>query len=97
MWLRSGAIGPRPDVPKKMAIPPYLVPDKNPFAVLVDEAAYRDFVNALQNRDDITHVFLITDSEDAFHDMASGISAPSCIQLYRDYLENFMINKGEIG
>lgn len=97
LWLRSGAIGPRPELPRRMDVPPMLIPDKNYFAVLVDESAYRAFVDELQNRDDITHVFLITDSEEAFHEMASEISAPHIIQLYRDYLENFMINRGELG
>ena len=95
LWLRAGAIGPRPELPKRMDIPSWMIPEKNPFAVLVDETKYAEFVIELEKRSDITHVFLITDSEDAFHEMAEDISAPNVIQLYRDYLENFMINKGD--
>jgi adenine-specific DNA-methyltransferase len=47
------------------------------------------------DRDDITHVFLVTDSEEAFQEMAAQLNTPQVIQLYRDYLENFMINKGD--
>lgn len=71
-----------------------LIPEKNPFAVLIEEANYTDFLDELARRADITHVFLVTDSEDAFHEMAQTIKARYVIQLYRDYLENFMINKG---
>jgi hypothetical protein len=73
-------------------------------------------------RNDLTHVFLVTDSDEAFQEMAQQITAgkscrrsriskhgdekaiqtmerqiniPQVIQLYRDYLENFVINKGE--
>ncbi|MDQ5910583.1 MAG: site-specific DNA-methyltransferase, partial [Pseudomonadota bacterium] len=41
------------------------------------------------------HVYLVTDSEDAFQEMARQLRVPQVIQLYRDYLENFMINKGQ--
>ncbi|HMU33118.1 MAG TPA: DNA methyltransferase [Pyrinomonadaceae bacterium] len=95
LWLRAGAIGPRPELPKRMDIPAWLIPEKNPFAVLVDETKYSEFVIELEKRADLTHVFLITDSEDAFHDMAENVAASNVIQLYRDYLENFMINKGD--
>jgi adenine-specific DNA-methyltransferase len=97
LWLRAGAMGPRPRLPKNMRIPPMLIPELNPFAVLIDEACFPQFAKEIESRSDITHVFLITDSEDAFHEMAENILAPHVIQLYRDYLENFMINKGDIG
>ncbi|MEJ7622611.1 MAG: DNA methyltransferase [Pyrinomonadaceae bacterium] len=97
LWLRAGAIGAVPELPRSMDIPAMLIPDKNPFAVLVDESKYREFLTAIESRNDLTHVFLVTDSEDAFHEMASEIAAPNVIQLYRDYLENFMINRGELG
>ena len=72
-----------------------LIPAANPFAVLVDETHFADFVAAISGRRDLTHLFLITDSEDAFREMAAQLAAPHVIQLYRDYLENFMINRGE--
>lgn len=95
LWLRAGAIGPRPQLPADAREPDMVISEQNRFAVLVDETRFAAFADALSARADITHVFLVTDSEDAFQEMASQVSAPHVFQLYRDYLENFMINKGD--
>jgi adenine-specific DNA-methyltransferase len=95
LWLRAGAIGPRPEMPKNKPISAMILPDHNPFAVLVDETHFAEFLTALEAKESVTHVFLVTDSEEAFQEMASQLSAPHVVQLYRDYLENFTINKGE--
>jgi len=94
LWLRAGAIGPRTELPKNEVIPPIMLPKKNPFAVLVDENRFGDFLSALEDKKEITHVFLVTDSEEAFQEMAAQLSVPNVVQLYRDYLENFVINRG---
>lgn len=96
LWLRAGAVGPRPKLTEDDSIPAMLLPAKNPFAVLEDETRFADFQAEVAVRDDLTHVFLITDSEEAFQEMAAQLTAPHVIQLYRDYLENFAINRGEI-
>lgn len=96
VWLRAGAIGPRPELPEDDSIPAMLLPAHNPFAVLVDETRFADLRDALAEHHGLTHIFLMTDSEDAFHEMAAQLTAPNIIQLYRDYLENFAINRGEI-
>jgi len=95
LWLRAGAIGPRPELPRNKAIPAMLIPEHNPFAVLVDETRFADFAAELEGREDLTHAYLVTDSEEAFQEMAGQLKVPNVIQLYRDYLENFVINKGE--
>ena len=95
LWLRAGAVGAQPELPADAPIPALLIPDANPFAVLVDETRFADFLEVVSGRSDITHLFLVTDSEDAFREMAEQLAAPHVIQLYRDYLENFMINRGE--
>ena len=92
LWLRAGAIGPRPTLAKNIPIPSMVVPDHSPFAVLVKETQFADFVGKIENRDDITHVFLVTDSGESFQEMAVQLSVPNVIQLYHDYLENFAIN-----
>ena len=94
LWLRSGAIGPRPELPDNEPIPPIVLPEKSPFAVLVDETQFADFLVALEAKDGVTHVYLVTDSEEGFQEMAERIKAPYVIQLYKDYIENFVINKG---
>jgi adenine-specific DNA-methyltransferase len=95
LWLRAGAIGPRPELPKNTPIPAMVFPERNPFAVLVDETRFADFAAQLEGRDGLTHIYLVTDSEEAFQEMAGHLKSPNVIQLYRDYLENFVINKGE--
>jgi adenine-specific DNA-methyltransferase len=95
LWLRAGAIGPRPELPKNKPIPLMMLPEHNPFAILVDETRFADFLEALRGREGITHIYLVTDSEEAFQDMASQLSVSNVVQLYRDYLENFVINRGE--
>ena len=93
LWLRAGAIGPRPDLPKNKSIPAMVIPQHSPFAVLVDETKFADFAAELEGRGDLTHAFLVTDSEEAFQEMAGQLNVPNVIQLYRDFLENFVINK----
>lgn len=95
LWLRAGAIGPRPEIPKNKPIPPMLLPKHSPFAVLVDETRFADFAAELEQHESLTHVYLTTDSEEAFQEMAAQLNVPNVIQLYRDYLENFVINTGE--
>ena len=93
LWLWAGAIGPRPKLPRNKPIPTMMIPVHNHFAVLVDEARFADFAAELEGRDKLTHAFLVTDSEEAFQEMASQLKVQNVIQLYRDYLENFVINK----
>ncbi len=94
LWLRSGAIGPRPELSNSEPMPFMVVPDKNLFAVLVDETHFSGFIEVLKTKERLTHVYLVTDSEEAFQEMASQIDAPNVFQLYRDYMDNFVINKG---
>ena len=96
LWLRAGAIGLRPELPKNRSIPAMVIPKNNPFAVLVEESRFADFAAELEGRDDLTHAYLVTDSEEAFQEMAGQLKVPNVIQLYQDYLENFVINKGDV-
>ena len=73
-----------------------IITKDNKFAVLVDETQFAEFKVKLKQHKDLTYVFLITDSEEAFQEMSTQLEFPHIIQLYRDYLENFTINKGEI-
>jgi adenine-specific DNA-methyltransferase len=93
LWLASGAVGPRPD-PKPQD--GYLMPPKSSFAVLLRESSFRKFLAALEKRANITHVWLVTDSERAFADMRSVLPEDYIVgMLYRDYLRNFAINAGQ--
>jgi adenine-specific DNA-methyltransferase len=103
LWLKAGAKGPRPECPERQ-LPRMLIPEGNTFAVLLNEATLPAFVACLRDRNDLTHLFLVTDDQDAFKDMMAelndhlGEANPNLAftQLYMDYLENFLINKGQV-
>jgi adenine-specific DNA-methyltransferase len=64
-----------------------------PFAVLLDEDHFAEFRKELKGRPDITHVWLVTDSEPAYARMRSRLGdVPNVGMLYRDYVRNFRIN-----
>ena len=91
LWLSAGGIGKRPT----MGCPagPWVIPMDCPFAVLIDPDHFADFRRRLQSRPDVTHVWIVTDDEQAFARMRSEI--PGAIRvgmLYREYLRSFAIN-----
>jgi adenine-specific DNA-methyltransferase len=104
LWLKAGAIGPRPELPRGEE-PAFFAPPANPFAVLLDEGRLKALLAALDDRPGLRCLFIVTDSEDAFKDLSAEAMAAlragspdlETIQLYRDYLENFVINIGEVG
>jgi adenine-specific DNA-methyltransferase len=73
--------------------------------VLFDETQMAPLRKALQGREGLSHVFIVTDSDESFKAMAAevreaaGQSNPSLnvVHLHRDYLTNFMINTGRKG
>jgi adenine-specific DNA-methyltransferase len=70
-----------------------LMPVGHPYAILFQEEKFRKFATAIKDRDDITHVWIVTDSETAFAEMRSALpSNLATSMLYRDYLRNFRIN-----
>lgn len=89
LWLMAGAKGGRASA---RGYAPYFMPKASPFAVLIKEAHFPAFKAALAERPDITHVFLVTDSEEAFREMRAHFPDRETSMLYRDYLENFRIN-----
>jgi adenine-specific DNA-methyltransferase len=69
------------------------MPKQSPFAVLMREDYFAEFKRELKERPDITHVFLVTDSEEAYREMIADLpGAPNTKMLYKSYLENFRIN-----
>lgn len=91
LWMKSGAIGPCPSVDE--TIPDMLILPKNHFAVLIDEQQWPSFEELLAENDEIDTVFIITDSESGYQEMISHLNVSNTFQLYRDYLDNFRINK----
>lgn len=90
LWMKAGAIGRCPTV--DASVPDMFILPENKFAVLVDEKAYLEFTEKLDDHPEIETVFIITDSESGYRDMISGLNVKESYQLYRDYLDNFRIN-----
>jgi adenine-specific DNA-methyltransferase len=101
LWLKAGAVGTRPVLPVRAAEPVVFAPEGSNFAVLMDEGRLVKLLKSLSGRSGLSHVFIVTDADDSFKAMATEVieilsaNNPSLqvVQLYRDYLVNFMINK----
>jgi adenine-specific DNA-methyltransferase len=90
LWLAAGGIG-EPEY--GAADGDFSIPEGSTYAILFREERFRAFTAALQDRLDVTHVWLVTDSEAAFAEMRSSLSTDLRVgMLYRDYLRNFRIN-----
>lgn len=90
-WLKAGGIGVCPELDSDI-LPDMLILPENKFAVLIEETKYGEFLKELSKTPEIETVFIVTDSADAYKNMAKGISGKTTYQLYRDYLDNFRIN-----
>jgi adenine-specific DNA-methyltransferase len=91
LWLTAEAKGPLLVAP--VASEPWFILEGNPFAVLLDEDRFADFQICISKRPDLTHLWLVTDSEPAFTRMRSRLPHRFVVgMLYRDYLRNFRLN-----
>jgi adenine-specific DNA-methyltransferase len=71
------------------------MPPGERIAVLLKESRFRDFVGALSKRPDVTHVWLVTDNERAFAEMAEALPPGLVIsRLYGEYIDFFRRNSG---
>lgn len=102
LWLKAGAVGARPELSARADEPVVFAPEGNNFAVLLNEGRMAKLLQTLSGRKGLSHVFIVTDADESFKAMATevvdalGKENPGLevVQLYRDYLVNFMINKG---
>ena len=91
LWLMAGAKGEREVVRGRGK---WFLPKNSPYAVLLQEHHFADFKREVAARPDISLVFLVTDSEEAFRDMSAALSGkPRTKMLYKSYLDNFRINQ----
>lgn len=91
LWMMAGAKGSRPEAPDPHAH--WLIPEGCPFVVLMREGRFREFLVKIKDRTDLTHVFLVTNSDSAYHDMRDDLPEHvEAVQLYKNYLDNFKIN-----
>jgi adenine-specific DNA-methyltransferase len=106
LWLKAGAVGPRPALPPGEPEPALFEPEGCQFVVLLQESRLKRLLSAVQHRTaPLSHVFIVTDSDESFKRMATEVQAVvganaatlQVLQLYRDYLTNFLINRHQEG
>ena len=90
LWLKAGAVGERPELPGEDE-PSMLILPKNDFAVLLDEGCFGEFMDKLGEIPKLSTIYLVTDSEDLFRSMAGQLGEVDAYQLYRDYIDNFIL------
>jgi len=101
LWLKAGAVGPRPKLARGEPEPVVFAPAGSNFVVLLEESRMARLMTVLKDQSDLSHVFIVTDSDESFKAMAAEVREAvgrinpglQVVQLYRDYLVNFMINK----
>src|ERR1019366_6797130 len=90
LWMMAGAFG---DLDLSKGLGKYHFPKGCPFCVLLREDHFKEFAVRIADRPDITHVFLVTDSVEAFHEMGNRVGkGKRCVQVYKSYLDNFKVN-----
>jgi len=90
LWLAAGGIG---DRETGASDKDYSIPPTSTYGVLFRESRFRKFKEELRSRADVTHVWLVTDSEEAYAEMCCSLPRRLTVSmLYRDYLRNFRIN-----
>ena len=94
LWLQSGAVGTweADDTARRKV--GFSLPAGAHYAVLFREGKFGAFCEALAARPDITHVYLVTNSEDAYTQMRAALP-PYLVtrRLYRDYLRSFRLKE----
>ena len=76
-----------------MAKEGWSIPATACYGVLFDTTAWGAFVAAAARRDDLTHVFIVTDSLVEYQQILARLDpALPTTRLYADYLRSFEIN-----
>ena len=90
LWMKAGAFHQCPQLDGEKE-PDMLILPENRFAVLLNEAMCGEFADQLSELDQIDTVYLVTNSEENYREMLKDIEVKAAYQLYRDYLDNFVI------
>lgn len=87
LWLAAGSKGSRPRVKKGDE---FLVSSEGGYAVLFDDTAFAELLEALETEPKVTNVFLITDSDEAYTEMRQALGrGRKTMHLYRDFLHHY--------
>lgn len=93
LWMMAGCRGKLPTCKGNEKM---LFFKDGPFAMLVEESAIKPFLARLEERPDVDWVFLVTNDQDSFSRMCEWlpehVPATQHIHLWRNYVDNFLIN-----
>jgi adenine-specific DNA-methyltransferase len=93
LWLKAGAKGPQITKVKK----PFAAPKGASYAVLFDAAQAAGFIEALRDREDIEHAYIVTNSMAEYQQVIVEFSTTvETTMLYEDYISNFELNLGRL-
>lgn len=91
LWLKAGGCGQM----IKEEGNKFAAPANANYAVLFDVNYWPKFVDAIRERSDLQHVFIVTDSLALFQQIVAELPFPvEASMLYEDYLRNFEISLG---
>lgn len=90
LWLKAGGRGAKVEAP----VDDWALPKGAIYGVLFNAEKWREFVDAIiEGREDLSHVYIVTESEATYQQIVSEIPAGvGFTQLYDDYLQSFEIN-----
>lgn len=89
LWLKAGGSGERVEAREGS----WTLPADGRYGVLFDTDDWREFIDATKARRDVSHVFIVSDSESVFQQIASELpTAVASTRLYDDYIRTFQIN-----
>jgi len=101
LWMTAGSVG-SCQTDDELLNSPIIHPKDSNFVVLTDEVFIKKLHSELSKESrKISYVFIVTDSDESFKSISIDIQSTyrknqhniKTVQLYRDYLQNFMINK----
>jgi len=92
LWLQSGAVGAWDTSDAAKRKPGFWLPPDAWYGVCFRDSAFGGFCEALHARPDVTHAYLVTNSEDAYTQMRAALPPRlTTHRLYRDYLRSFRL------
>lgn len=93
LWLMAGAVGPRVE----HVDGPWALPTGGRYGVLFDANSWPGYCDAVRAADQLTHAFVVTDSDAVFQRVVSELpDAVVVVRLYESYLSSFAINRGNV-
>lgn len=91
LWMKAGSYGKCPEFSDEI-LPKMFVLQENHMAILLNEKYFSEFEQKVLSESNIHVVYIVTDSDSGYREMASHFTNKETYQLYKDYLDNFRIN-----